>query len=300
MASEKWKYLWISMILVSLVAILALIRLPDNSLHVIACDVGQGDAVLVTYKTSEILIDGGPNGNVLDCLDRHLPFWDRRLEVVIMTHPQTDHYTGLIDVFKNYKVGVFVAGELDSSNQSYQVLKTLVRGSGTRVVNPTTGMKVIVSLIQLDIVWPNKTFVNDEVAYISPKNAGNVLGTYTTKLDPNEFSIVAIMSFQDFRGIFTGDIGPETEEKIIAENVLKSVNYIKIPHHGSKNGLTENFLRILNPSVAVISVGHKNSYGHPNREILDMLTKYKVKTYRTDIMGDVEIVYDGEILSKVN
>jgi beta-lactamase superfamily II metal-dependent hydrolase len=173
------------------------------------------------------------------------------------------------------------------------VLKKLVRGSGARVVNPTTGMKLGLDMMYLDIVWPNKGFIDDKVAYISPSSGSNVLGAYTSNLDPNEFSVVAILSFGNFKGIFTGDIGPDTEKNILAENVIKPVNYIKIPHHGSKNGLTEDFLKVLNPQIAVISVGKKNSYGHPNQEILDMLSNYGVKTFRTDEMGDVEVVSDG-------
>ncbi len=106
------KYLSFSLILVLSVVWLAVITFPDNNLHIIACDVGQGDAMLLTYKNFQVLIDGGPNSKVLPCLSGHMPFWDRQIEVVILTHPEADHFIGLIDVFKNYKIKYFLANQV--------------------------------------------------------------------------------------------------------------------------------------------------------------------------------------------
>src|SRR3990167_10041666 len=93
---------------------------PDGQLHLIACDVGQGDGILAIYKDTQILIDGGPGEGVLECLGRYVPFWDRELELVVLTHPQLDHYGGLIEVFKRYNVDTFLVNGLDSSASSYQ------------------------------------------------------------------------------------------------------------------------------------------------------------------------------------
>lgn len=291
---KRWKIFLAVLVLLISTIILAIADVPDDKLHIITCDVGQGDATLIIYKNNQILIDGGPNSSVMDCLNRYIPFWDKTIEVVVMTHPQTDHYTGLIDIYKNFTVKMFVGDGLDASSQSYQVLKSLVRGGGSSVVNPYAGTKMRLDLIYLDIVWPKRSFINQEVAYVLPSRSKNILGAYTSKLDPNEFSIVAVLSFNKFRGIFTGDIGPGTEDAILAANILKPVNYIKIPHHGSKNGLTEDFLKILRPEVAVISVGKHNSYGHPSPEIINLLKSYNVETYRTDEMGDIEILVDDK------
>jgi beta-lactamase superfamily II metal-dependent hydrolase len=78
---------------------------PDQKLHIVACDVGQGDGILLYLGQAQILVDGGPNGSIVGCLERHMPFWDRRIELVVLTHPQSDHYGGLINVFENYEVG---------------------------------------------------------------------------------------------------------------------------------------------------------------------------------------------------
>ena len=273
------KYIFGLLALVTITIWLAVLAAPDDRLRLIACDVGQGDAMLVVYGQSQILIDGGPDGSVLDCLASHMPFWDRRIELVILTHPQTDHFRGLIEVFRRYKVDVFLTLPLNSSTSAYQVLKNEVGGSKARVVNATAGKVIRLGLIQLDIVHPTKNFL---------------AGANTSSGDPNDFSIVAILSFGEFEALLTGDIGPKVTPDILATGKIRDVEYIKIPHHGSKNGLTKELLEASMPEVAVISVG-KNPWGHPHKEVLTLLEEYGVKIKRTDLEGDIEVVTDGEV-----
>ena len=107
-----WKYTFGIVGLGFLALFLAGFSASDEKLHLIACDVGQEDAILVVYKGNQILIDGGPDRRVLDCLVKYIPFWDKKIELVILTHPQDDHYGGLIEVFRSYEVGTFVANKL--------------------------------------------------------------------------------------------------------------------------------------------------------------------------------------------
>lgn len=283
--------------LLTLVAVLttsAIIIFPDNNLHLIACDVGQGDAILAIQGKTQILIDGGPNNKVIDCLSRHLPFWDREIEIVMLTHPEKDHYSGLIDVFKRYEVGRFLASGLEPGTSGYQVLEELVGGSGTQVVNPISGMVVGNSMIHLEIVHPTREYIAENTTDI---DTSKVLGTYTSSDSPNDFSLVSILRYNNFDALLTGDITPKVMDKVT--NMLEKskaeneVEYIKVPHHGSKNGLTQDLLKLVNPKVAIISVG-KNQWGHPHQEILDMLNEKKIRILRTDQMGDVEIISDGD------
>jgi len=99
----------LKLLLLAVVTIWAAVAaLPDKNLHVVFCDVGQGDAVLVKMGTSQVLVDGGPDNKVLECLARNMPFYDRRIEVVILTHPQADHMNGLVDVLERYTVLRFI------------------------------------------------------------------------------------------------------------------------------------------------------------------------------------------------
>ena len=284
-----WKNIFLGLSLVLIVVWMAVFVYPEKKLHLIACDVGQGDAILAVYGTTQILVDGGATSKVIDCLGTHMPFWDRKIEVVLLTHPQLDHFGGLSEVFKRFQVERFVATSLDSSSQAYQALISMVGGSGIQVVNPTTGMVIRSGLLYLDIVWPTSDF--QVVAEGVSKS--NTLGAFTSKMDPNDFSVVANLRLGEFNALLTGDIGPKIIGEIIQTGKVGEVEYIKIPHHGSKNGLTKELLDVASPEVAVISVG-KNSFGHPHKETLDLLDKYGIQTKRTDKDGDVEVISDGK------
>jgi competence protein ComEC len=214
-----------------------------------------------------------------------------------LTHPQTDHYTGLIDVFKRYEVEYFITTGLDSGAQGFQALKDVVGSNGVRVINPTAGMKIRSDLIYLDILWPSKEYtlanMMEKVA-VGEGSQGNVLGMKTTKIDPNNFSVVVNLSYGNFDALLTGDIGPEVTEDILKTNKIRDVEYIKIPHHGSKNGLTKELLEMATPEVGVISSGRGNSYGHPHKEIIKMLNEENITVLRTDEVGNVIVESDGE------
>src|SRR4030065_1433952 len=285
-----WKYIFLLLTLIIIVVFLVVFSF-DSKLHLIACDVGQGDAILVILGRNQILIDGGPNNKVLECLSKYMPFWDREIEMVVLTHPQKDHYGGLLEVFKRYRVDNFLANALDSSDQGYQVLETLVGGGGTRIINPVSGMKVGNSLMYLDILFPLKKVLTED---LEPSGSQNSLGKYISKLDSNEFSIVAILKYRDSSALLTGDMTPKVSDEIITEGKIVDINYLKVTHHGSKNGLTKELLDLSSPEIAVVSVGKKNPYGHPHKEILDLLGSINAKIFRTDLNGDVILVTNGK------
>lgn len=251
---------------------LAIWALPDQRLHLVACDVGQGDAILATSGTYQVLTDGGPGGKVLNCLSRHMPFWDREIEVVVLTHPQIDHFGGLTEVFKRYKVDTFVISGAESDTKEYQVLKKEVGSSGARVVYADVGTQLSAGKIHLDIVHPPRGM---------------------TSSDDNDLSIVYILKFTNFEALLTGDLSPKATELILAKDLIGPVEYIKVPHHGSRYGLTRDLLEATKPQIAVISLKKNNSYGHPHKETLDLLAEFGVKVFRTDEIGDVELVSDG-------
>lgn len=274
---KLWKYFFLLLLLIVLGLGLSIWEIDDN-FHLVSCDVGEGDATFIRYKSTEILIDGGPTDAVVDCLSKYIPFWDREIELVILTHPEADHFTGLIEVFRRYKVRTFLRNELTLSNQNYQVLEKAVGGTTTRVVVPTNGQVIRLGLIHLDIV------IDEEV-----KKEMNL-----EKL--NLFSIITLVRYGDFEALLTGDYEFEGREgvlfgisKILPKN---GVDYIKIPHHGSKNGLTRALLEIAKPKLAVISVG-KNQWGHPVPEVLTMLEDFKARILRTDKEGNIVVTSDG-------
>lgn len=247
---------------------------PD--LHIIACDVGQGDAILIQKNTTQILIDGGPNNSVLDCLGKHMPFWDRHIELVILTHPEADHYSGLIEVFKKYKVTYFGQNNTNSSSQGYEVLGKVVGGTAIKDLRLTTGSELRLGMIYLDILHP---LGKSEL----PNSKFETMGA-------NDNGVVVLLKYAQFKALFTADVENEVSDKLATLSEVEGLNYLKVNHHGSKNGLSEKLLQAVMPKTAVISVGGKNSYGHPHEQIIKMLNDKKINIRRTDIEGDVDYV----------
>ena len=235
-----------------MLVILFWLTLPSQKVEVIFCDVGQGDAVLVTYKNWQMLIDTGPeNKKVLSCLERHIPFWDKKIEVIMITHGDNDHSGGLTDVSKFYQIEQII----DSKKMSqFDLFKT--------------------NWMVFETVNPKEKTKNEE--------------------DNNENSIAGILKFyspklkREVKIFMTADIDLETEQRLVWQKVLiEEVDVLKVSHHGSKNGTSEELLKILKPKIAVISVGAKNKFGHPTKEILDRLEEKKIEIKRTDLDGEI-------------
>lgn len=269
--------------LISSLLWLTIFSFPDNKLHLIFCDVGQGDATLITKGFDQILIDGGPNDKVLQCLSNNMPFFDRTIEIVALTHPEADHLTGLISVLDKYRVNYFLTGPEGNSSAGYLELEKKILGTETckatpckagrgYLVNPYAGEKIKLGEIELDSWWPEREWA--------------VLGASTeTKL--NKFSLVFLLKYKDFKVLLMGDADSQIQDDIVKVNSLMPIDILKFPHHGSKTGMRESFLQQIKPKEAVISVG-KNSYGHPTQEALDLLKKYNVVIRRTDTEGEIK------------
>ncbi len=188
---------------------------------------------------------------------------------------------------------------MDNSTQSFGLLKNIVGGSPTTIINPTSGLKVRYDLIYLDVLTPSQTLINSQKSSSSaPDNCK--LGCFETKRLLNEFSIIGLWRFGDFTVLTTGDIPKEALDEVVTYNSLSNITYLKIPHHGSKTSLTKNILKMLEPKIGVISVAKSNIYRLPNKEVIDMLKEKGIRTLRTDLpaqtdgLGTIEVVTDGK------
>ena len=244
----------------------------DKKLHVVFCDVGQGDAIFIrTPNGSDILVDGGPDDSVLNCLGKHMPFWDKTLEIVVLTHPDADHVTGFIDVIKRYKLIHFYTSKITTKTAVYaQFLKTLEDYK-----------------IKQNYLWQGDKFTFEDgltMETLWPTHEWEGLTT-------NSFSIVELLTYKNFKVLLTGDLDAEQMSQVA--DLAGDINFLKVPHHGSRLGLTSEIVDILSPDIAAIPVGNNNKYGHPTPFILDLLKSANIKTFRTDQNGEVEIISDG-------
>jgi competence protein ComEC len=267
---------------------------PDGRLHIVFCNVGQGDAVYVRFADGrDMLVDGGPDDKVLSCLGRHMPFWDRHIDIAVLSHPQKDHMDGLTSVFDRYTIGYFIRNNVDSSSEGFTKLVDVVKKKNITVKYVTAGDRIAVDTTSLSILWPSREQVALGKSQVTSDASGglNVLGATDSEL--NDSCIVIAIRYGTFDALFPGDADSHVEAKYDQlQAFVDPVEVLKVPHHGSKTGMTQHFVDWVKPQVAVISVG-KNNYGHPAQESINMLQDVGSRILRTDKEGDIEIISDG-------
>ena len=243
-------------------------------------DVGQGDAIFIeTPRHHQILIDGGPDSTILEKIAKNIPFWDREIDLIILTHPEKDHLAGLIEVLKRYKIENILWTGVIRDTAEYREWEKLVKNEGAQIFIAQSGQKIKWSRTVLDhmeVLFPLEILKGQELK------------------DSNNTSIVAKLVFGENSFLFTGDTYKSIEEKLIESKADLDSDVLKIGHHGSKTSTAEEFITKVSPEIAVISAGKNNSYGHPNQEVLDILNKYGIKILRTDKDGDIKIISDGK------
>ena len=275
---------------------------PDNKLHLIACNVGQGDAFLLTQGSSQVLVDGGPNDQVEQCLSGHLPFWDRTIELVVATHPDKDHIAGLVNVIENYKVMSFVGINEANNTTVFANLRAKIQEKRVPVHIAQKGEQVLVGNIKLKVLSPEKSDKNFLVWSASgsdlasdPSADKQVLGgsTNSSSEGSNDDSVVLRASFGEFDALLSGDITSVVEKQLVRDQDLSGIEVLKVSHHGSKYASSQEFLEAVKPKLAVIGVG-KNQWGHPAEEVLEKLRNLDIEILRTDTDGEIEVVSDGK------
>ena len=245
-------------------------------LEVVFFNVGQGDAAFVeTPNRQQVLIDGGPNSLVLKKLAKVMPFYDHTLDLVILTHPEKDHLTGLLEVLKRYQVKNILWTGIVRETAEYREWERLIKEEGARV---------IIAGGKQRIVLQEKPGIFIDILYPSQGLEGKIME------DSNDSSVIVRFSFGNDSLLFTGDASSKIEDELSGQDLASTV--LKIAHHGSKTSTSEKFLEEVSPETAVISVG-ENSYGHPTPEVLARLQKFDINVLITKINGDIKIVSSG-------
>ncbi len=246
-------------------------------------DVGQGDSLFIQAPNgNQVLIDGGPDRSVLSKLARAMPFWDHSLDLVILTHPHSDHVAGLLEVLKQYTVGAVMESGANYPTPEYGEWHRLLHDKHIPVTIARAGEHVLLSPdAELDIFTPFSSFVG--------KSLQNV----------HDAMVVSRLVYASSSALLTGDAERALEYQLLFSGAPLKSDVLKIGHHGSKTSTSQDFLTAVAPKSAVISVGAKNRYGHPNQQTLDTLARFGVPVLRTDLDGDIKFVSDGAEFRKV-
>lgn len=253
----------------------------DNKLHIYFLNVGQGDAILIrTPDHKNILIDGGPDDTVVQELGKVLPIWDRNIDLMVLTHPQTDHVTGLFAVLKRFNVKEILATFVDYPTKTNAEWKRVTMSGEYTITWANASTDYYFGEMLWDTLYPIEAPIGNETE------------------DVNETSIVAQITYKNHKILLTGDAGFGTERELIEYYPNIQSDILKIGHHGSRYASSEEFLLVVQPEIAVIQVG-KNKYGHPGQDTLDRLKKVGADVYRNDTDGTIEVILDREYQVKV-
>lgn len=279
--SPKW--LVLPFLIVAILVWSVALTMPDGKLHVSFLDVGQGDAILIqTPNGQDILIDGGPDPQKINLeLSEKLPFWDRTIDLVICTQPHADHITGLVEVLQRYRVKQVLESGVSYNSSIYQEWLRLIADKG----------------IEYDIAHARQEIDLGGGVKLEVLNPPESLWEGTSH-DVDNNGVVLRLSWGKVSFLFTADIREEIEFELIGQRANLKSTVLKVAHHGSGTSTSPHFLAVVDPEVAVISVGEDNPFGHPSPEVLERLIGRlgEDNVYRTDEDGTIEFITDGEKL----
>ena len=271
-----------------------------NQPHYLKVDflsVGQGDSEFIqTPEGHNILIDGGPDATVLSKLSNLLPLWDKSIDLVILTHPESDHMQGILNALQRYNVKYFLWTGIVKDAPEYKqlisllnkaknphnyFLASLTQNGPTKIIFADSRQKIMAGQVEIDTLFPFES-----------------LEGFKLTSSANDTCVVSKVIYGKESFLFTGDIDTKAEEQLVNSGEDISANVLKIAHHGSKYSTSDLFLENVKPEFAVIEVG-KNTYGHPTPEVLQRLEKFGIKVFRTDKDGDVKFVSDGNNINLI-
>ncbi len=238
-------------------------------------DVGQGDAIFIeTPEGVQVLVDGGVGNSVLRMLAKEMSFFDRSIDMVIGTHPDSDHIGGLVDVLQRYQVGAILRTENTGISATWKAYIQAVSNEQAQVVYARQGQVFRLGAeVYLRVLYPQYD---------------------VSQIENNTSSIVVQLIYGDTSILLTGDSPKRIEEYLVAQGIDLKSTILKPGHHGSRTSTSEVFLDAVAPEYAVISAGKDNRYGHPHQEVMDLLQEHTIEIHNTAQEGTVTFISDGK------
>lgn len=250
----------------------------ENKMIVHYIDVGQGDCILIQVNNKNLLIDSGPSSSRKDLLDYLEKLNIKKFDYIIATHPHEDHIGNMDTIIKRYSIGSFYSPKVISSSTTFENMISALVDKNLKVNVLKKGFKGIDlgENVKFQVFSPAENLFSDNL---------------------NDYSPIIKITFLNNSFLFTGDAEISTEETVLSQNNNLNCDILKVGHHGSSTSTSLDFLTSVNPSVAIISVGKNNSYGHPTSELLSLLDYFNIRTIRTDINGTIIAISDGKNIS---
>lgn len=237
-------------------------------------NVGQGDSVLIeTPNDKYMLIDGGDKGSGKEIVAYLHEQGIQKLDYVVATHPDADHIGGLIDVIKSVEITNWLDSGKEHTSQTYLEMLTLIDDKDINFDVPAANDEILLD-----------DNINIEVLYADEAASDN-----------NDASLVLKVVYGDSSFLLTGDAGVAIEKVLMTEDI--DVDVLKAGHHGSNTSSSEAFIKKVSPEITILSYGQNNKYGHPHKEVTDILTEQDSLIYATAQSGTIVVETDGVNLS---
>ncbi|MBU1500416.1 MBL fold metallo-hydrolase [Patescibacteria group bacterium] len=278
---QRRAILWLLLIVVCSINLLVFVatRLPapSGTMEVSFLDVGQGDAILITGPTGiQLLVDGGRDRSAVRELPKVMNLLDRRIEMVLATHPDADHIGGLPDVLSRYRVSYVLTPGREGESEVFSSFEESIKNeSGAKELVARAGMRInLGGGSYADVLYPG-----DNVAHLR---------------EPNDASVILRVVYGDTEFLLTGDAPSWVEERLVSQyGASLQSDVLKAGHHGSRSSTSKLWLAIVQPEVVVVSAGENNSYGHPHPEVLENVEKSGATLLSTVSEGTITYVSDG-------
>ncbi|MBX9137535.1 MULTISPECIES: ComEC/Rec2 family competence protein [unclassified Clostridium] len=252
-----------------------------NQMTIHYIDVGQGDCILIQVNNKNLLIDSGPSSNRKSLLDYLENLNIKKLDYIIATHPHEDHIGNMDTIIRRYNIGSFYSPKVTHSSTTFE-----------NMISSLVDKNLKINILNRGVTGINLG-ENTSVSVYSPLE-----NLYSDNL--NDYSPIIKITFLNNSFLFTGDAEISTENTVLSQNENLKCDILKIGHHGSSTSTSPDFITAVNPSVAIISVGKNNPYGHPTPEIISLLNSLNIKTIRTDINGSIIAISDGSNIKIYN
>ena len=275
-----------------------------SDVHIIFCDVGQGDATLIQIKTTQFLIDAGPNDAVLHCLENHMPFWDKTIEFFLLTHMDSDHIGGAPQVLEDFTVNYLFMNPSTKKTSDFTALERVVSRKkllGLIVISTHLGQHfrlnngILISVISPHYSFPQENYhkYSSTETMLSDKS-WQFMQEFLNKSDENSLSIALKIEFGTISLVLPGDLESSGELALVENGLLEKTTLLKAGHHGSKTSSMPGFIEFLQPELTVISSGENSAYNHPSPQVVETFEQFGVDIFQTKNSGELHFVTDGE------
>jgi competence protein ComEC len=279
--------LFFCLIILCLVGSYALVKYIDSyglgfhrhNLDTYFLDIGQGDATMFYTENREVvLVDGGPDLSVLYQLGKSLPFYEKTIDLLVLTHPDSDHLNGLIAVLDRYRVKKILYTGVQDDLVAYDIFKQAIQTEGAEIIIARAGEKFNFGRLGVAILYPENSIQNNYYK------------------DTNDSSLVLRLSYGDIDFLLTGDMPQENELALLETPEELASEVMKAGHHGSKTSSALEFIQAVDPLYGIFSVGKDNSYGHPHFRVIQNFTAVGAQILRTDELGTIHMRTQGKTI----